>query len=473
MNNQDLFNAINDIDEKFIADAGKYLSDDESDDPSHSEAVEIYPGVTRFSPVKLIAPIAAAAVLVAGVAVALKMSRRYFSIAPNAIISDPTDDDAGSAGAEYSVAVPPNDGIEPYELGTGGELPFELRGPDGVQIRYGEITGISGDVEKSELTESNWESITCGGFAYIAAPYGNNFNTIDNTPTDVDINSDKSLVHEFKRIYVGESFGNLTVKEASSSFKRDSMTNSRDESSDDNETYNVTALDRNYVKFDGEITTDVYIVNDGDRYYYFFRNGESQLPLVDYNVTSFVLNNEYETELERRHCDNGIEYAGELPALILEEKERAIIEPYLSNANYLKAHLTLGNITLESSQRVGYTSSNFSGDTKKIVFNYVEPVITDSNPSGETPFTAENEMQIRSILGSARTVAELNDNIEAIKLYAGCDNIKVFTDVTKEGGVFWNEVPDGKLAPGMYIRLYNGDELAASYKYKEAAITDT
>lgn len=458
MNNKDLFNAINDIDEKFIEDAGKYLSDDDSDDPSRSEAIEIFPGESRFSPIKLVASLAAAAVLITGVTIAVRHHRRSLSIAPRTV-------DTVSGGNATGTTIGQGDGNTDSEpmLGThsfdlNAPLPFEIVGPDNLQLTYSDVTQIGGS-SKEDLTKDNWESITCGGFAYIAAPYGNNFNTIDHTPADVEINDRRSLAHEFKRIYVGDTFGTLTVTEASNTFAHETFS----QTSDENEASDIVALSKNFVKFDGKITANGYIINDGDRYIYVFQNGEKQLPLVHYSLVDFIMNNEYESSLEWSHFENGIQYAGELPTLILGEEEKANIEPFLSSADYLKAQITLDNITMESSQSVEGTSCIISYDTSKVVLNYADSIVV-------TPFAEENEREIRSILSCARDISELKSNTELAKL-ANCDDIKVYRNiaVNYEPG---EEITEGDLRYGMVIELRGSEgERLALYRLREGAVT--
>lgn len=475
MNNKDLFNAINDIDEQFVADAGKYLSDDDSDDPSHSEAVEIFPGETRFSPIKLIAPLVAAAVLITGVTIALRYHRGRVAVAPNA---------AGTSGA--AIAESDLDGdrttsaaIDTHSLVSDGPLPFEIVGPDKKQLWYGDVTDFIGAQSIELLSEDNWNTITCDGFAYVASPLGCIFNNIDDAAEDLMILRDnQSLEHDFKRVYVGDSFGSLTVAEASNTFESRWLSAKDDDSNIKPEDYDldklhIAALTKNHVKFDGEITVDAYIVghvDKNDNYILAFRNGETQIPLVNYIQKEAIKNSVYATELSNLSCGNGFQYVGELPTLTLGESERAIVEPYLVNANYLKATVTLSNIEMEGSGDYFSTNYEINCTMSKAVLNYVMPRVTDSNQFGETPFAGENEMKLRSILGSARTVEELQNNIDNIKQLTGCDNIKVFVNVTWEGDDFLDEITEGEITSGKYIALYNGDELAATYQYNEAVL---
>lgn len=468
MNNKDLFNAINDIDEKFIEDAGKYLSDDDSDDPSHSEAIEIFPGETRFSPIKLVASLVAAAVLITGVTVAVRHHRRSLSISPNTV-------DAASGGNATGTTIGQGNGetdsaaVSTHVITTAGPLPFEIIGPDDRQLWYEDITDIEKFVAgvrtyepllKEDLTEDNWLNVTCGNFAYIAVPNGNNFNTVDNSPADMNIKNGNSLEHEFRRVYAGSTFGGLTVTKASSTFTR--LAN-RDEETEDGKVKRVTALSHNYVEFDGSITADVYLVNDDGDYYCVFRNGENKLPLIGYDIYNFLTLGEHTTEINTINFNDSFQYAGELPALTLDEKEKESIEPYLCNANYLKAQVILENIKVEGNQHLGSNSYTYTADLPKIVFSFVETVVTDSHPFGETPFTGETEMKLRAILGSAGDIPAMKNDVEALKI-TDCTDIRVFRDMDKNGD-FVDEILEGNLASGNIIALYTDDIIIAAYVY--------
>lgn len=473
MNNKDLFNAINDIDEKFIEDAGKYLSYDDSDDPLRSEAVEIFPGETRFSPIKLVASIAAAAVLITGVTIAVKHYRGKINIDAN------TGETAsvGTAGVQGNSETNSGTDIGTHAVTAHGPLPFEVIGPNNRQLWYEDITSVERFVTGSELpdepllkedlTEDNWFSLT-SGFAYIAVPFGNNYNTIDNTPADINIKAGDLLAHEFKRVSPGNTFGELTVKKASSTITRLA---DNDNETDDGKVARVAALSNNYVEFEGSITADVYLINDGGTYYFVFRNGETQLPLIGYNIYDSLMFDEYRTEIFQINFTN-VQYAGELPEMKLDENEKAGIEPYLGNANYLKAQITLENIKIEATQNLGSNVNEYSADISKIVFNYVDPVVSKNNLFGETTFTAENEMKIRAILGSADDISELKNNVEVMNL-TDCKDIRVYRGNANMAGEFGEEISEGSLTPGMVIAFFNSEgERVAEYKCREAVLSE-
>ncbi len=468
MNNKDLFNAINDIDEKFIEDAGKYLNDDDDTDPLHSGAVEIYPGETRFSPLKLVASIAAAAVFITGVSIAFNHYRGRIIVDPN------TGEEVSIGGDDGSTGVVQNDNsaanIGTHAPQTDAPLPFEVIGPDNRQLWYDDITSVErftpglkdDDVPllKEDLTEDNWFSLNCG-FAYVAEPLGHNFNNIDSYPIDIGGLTD-DLAHDFKRIQKGDTFMGLTVKEASSTITRLANNNEYD---DDGKVTRVTALSHNYVEFEGEITADVYLINDNGTYYCVFRNGESQFPIMDYDIFDFLSTNEYNTPFRKLVTENGFQYAGEMPVLTLDETEVYTVERALSNSNYLKATAIFENISVESTQNLGSNNYTYNARMAKVTLSYVESVVTADNLSGETPFSAENEMQLRAILGSAETVEELQSSADAIKQLTECNNIKVYRGIANMAGEYGEEIPEGSITAGMVIALYNGDELIAAYKY--------
>lgn len=470
MNNKDLFNAINDIDEKFIEDAAKYLNDDDGDDPLNPRAVEIFPGEARFPVIKLVASIAAAAVFITGVTFAVKHYRGKMGISPNAAASENT---AASGGGEAD----PNPDLGTHAVTKTGPLPFELIGPDDKQLWYEDIAGyvvedpVNGSVKVDvteaenaivELSEDNWESVSCS-FAYFALPSTSNYNTIDDPEIDYDSAEDYMMMRGFRRIYVGNTYGGLTVKNAYSQHTRTTFTDP-----ETNETTEATYLSNNYIAFDGETTAEVYIVNNGyDDYCCIFRNGADNFPIVGYDVPTYLEQNDYYAKLNSLKNENGFRYAGDMPVMWLDDDEKALIVPYLNNANYLKATVTFTNITLNSAS----TGIDINADIAKIDLNYVTPVVTSDNLSGETPFTGETETQVRAILGSAEDVLKLKDNNEIMSL-TGCDNIRVYNGIGNMAGMFGEDIIEGCIAPGNVIALYRDGEEIAVYKCREVELTE-
>ncbi|MDE6731957.1 MAG: hypothetical protein K2J77_03685 [Oscillospiraceae bacterium] len=447
MNNKDLFNAINDIDEKFIEDAGKYLNDDDAD-LLHSGAVEIYPGETRFSPMKLIASIAAAAVFITGVSIAFNHYR-------GKIFVDPNTGEEVSLGGSTGVS----DGNSGTDIGTHapktvGPLPFEVIGPDDRQLWYEDIIGAVGldgeTLRKEDLTEDNWQSLNCD-FAYIAVPDGYNYNTVDNSPVEINSKADDSLTHDFMRIHNGGVYGDLTVMSAYSTISR----------LDDESDNSIAVLSKNHIEFSGEITADVYLVNDNGKYYCVFRNGEAQLPIFGYDIYEYLKLGEYTTDLQTLKCENGFQYVGEMPVLTLDENEIYTCGRALENSNYLKATATFDNISIESSQTLGSNSYTYNASMAKVTLSYVD---TDE----ETPFDEETEMELRAILGSAEDISELKNNAEVMSL-SGCSDIRVYKGIDPDGNL-GEEVYNGKLVSGnrnntSIIVLYSNGKQIAAYDY--------
>lgn len=106
--------------------------------------------------------------------------------------------------------------------------PQTLRLPDGIDG----LEGISGDNVVSNITKIEymedkpdiWSNIECEGFAYLAQPKGISFNTAENGEMfdeaswfsgNIDTNDSD---YEYKRYYVGDKIGDLTVNSAIISF---------------------------------------------------------------------------------------------------------------------------------------------------------------------------------------------------------------------------------------------------------------
>lgn len=461
MNNNDLFNAINDIDEKFIEDAGKYLNDDEADDPLRSRDIEIYPGQTRFSPLKLIASIAAAAVFITGVTIAVNHYRGKMSIAPNAASDNP----------EISETVEPTS--NPDNLGTHanttavGPLPFKLIGPDGMQICYEDITEVGGGIPVDGLSEDNWETITCN-FAYFALPSTCNYNSVDQPEIDYNNDADVMMTRSFRRIYEGGTYIDLTATDAYSVLKRKTF-----EDPETGEPVEVTYLWKNYIGFSGTTTAEGYLVNDGRSFYFVFQNGADNLPITNYSVPEFMNNGEYKSKLSKLDCEHGFRYLGDQVALKLDESEVYLVEQALSNSNYIKATVTFDNIFIESEQDLGSNIFTCNASIAKASLSYVEPVVTDNNLFGETPFSVETEMQLRAILGAAETVEDLQSSMDVIVKLTGCDNLKVYIGMGNAAGEFGEEIPGDSITAGMVIELRDSEgERIAAYKYREVNLPE-
>lgn len=111
---------------------------------------------------------------------------------------------------------------------SGEPLPFPLFGADNVQITFNDVTEMldseGGALTKETLTDTGWNEITCGGFAYLVEPTIC-LNSIDNA----DMYDSETLLFgglpeytdtEYKRYRVGDKYGELTFKSVETVFSR-------------------------------------------------------------------------------------------------------------------------------------------------------------------------------------------------------------------------------------------------------------
>lgn len=143
------------------------------------------------------------------------------------ISSTPSDSTPGTV-PESTIPNSPDNERAPAADSIADPFPFPLFGADNVQITFADITEMldrSGDpLTRETLEDTNWNEISCEGFAYIAEPTIS-LNSIDNA----DLYDPETLLFssaprytdtEYKRYYVGDKFGGLTVKSASTTFSR-------------------------------------------------------------------------------------------------------------------------------------------------------------------------------------------------------------------------------------------------------------
>lgn len=107
-------------------------------------------------------------------------------------------------------------------------LPFTLFGADNVRITYADVTEAAdkdgNPIAPEELKDPDWYEIKCSGFAYMTEP-SISLNSRDNADR---YNSEKLIFDglpeytdaEYRRFKVGDKFGELTVKSASTKFSR-------------------------------------------------------------------------------------------------------------------------------------------------------------------------------------------------------------------------------------------------------------
>ncbi len=463
MNNKDLFNAINDIDEKFITDAGKYLKNDfggfRNDEP-----IEVRPAERTFSPMRWIASIAAALVLFAGIAVAMKAGIITINLQPLRAQTNNNNNSTSHVSGENNGAYASQDST-PAQSGasinasaendqwkakpsSSKELPFSLYGPDLKQIKYGEITGVNDNMNISELDESdlsNVTSITCDGFAYINEPRGANYNSIEipGMFTDDVHFADNG---NFRRIYEGEKFGALTVKYASSSFEINPKV-MWGFGTEENYTVTTPTLRDNIVSFDGTIDVEGFLIKDENSDYHFIMcQGETQIPAMNF-ANSLKENGSYTTQMVYENI-NGYKYMGELPAMDVTVDESWNVEAYYPYRDWQRVMARLTDISVDFFKL--YDRGNYSYVLKA---NVVSVVPCDWYDVPSTP-TSMNE-KTYDIIDKAQTIADLDvlfeeENILSSSL--GYFRVYYLENGTDKVELFKYDQP---LKPGMMIYLYD------------------
>lgn len=244
-----------------------------------------------------------------------------------------------------------------------GDLPFELYGPDNVQIRYEDIghinyNGTRLSVNSAALTEDNWESIYCYDFGYIAQPTGRNFNSIDH-PHLFDSNGNYfgtddtvDTMNKYERINVGDTFGSLTLREATTAFFSANAPELR--------------FDSCLLQFDGSVNINAYLVRrpETEEVFCVPLFLETSLPILApfANDSSGTF---YSTWWTGRYRDKNIDYYTELPNIMLRIPDGFNLDDYLAVGECKLVNLTLDNITAFCMRRTEYQAA-ISADITEI-----------------------------------------------------------------------------------------------------------
>lgn len=462
MNKKDLFNAIDNIDEKFINDAGKYLksvSALQDEEPEELEAQK-----RRFSPLRMIMPIAASLAVIVGVTVAVKTMNSGIEKKPTTTTEDSFDADdpyrpgmfnASASGTAASVSV---DAVYPVtETVTAlpsGELPFELYGPDYLPLSYDDITSVefikgAEDADATQLNAKNWTTINCRNFAYVARPLGIAFinykNTFDEEYAESYLSGDSDSI----RLYAGEKYGDLVVKSASAEFKNVWRSNANDT---DNVQYNANLipqmLNSSYVSFEGQITVNGYIVkSSGDTpiYMFYIGNDERGLPTMSFSGNG----DRGFSRTPITESLNGIKYYGELPSVRISSEYEATLGAYFVDANVLPAVVTLSNIGML-----------YISDSNKRWQLWADTAVDSINGF---PFEGNGEYDstVQAIIDNTTTTAELNEILfeleDEIMTPYNISGFVIYRDVISDGGRHSLEqvIDDVPLEAGMYVYFYD------------------
>lgn len=139
-------------------------------------------------------------------------------------VSNPISSPDSSSDLAADLSEPP-ESSEPSQ--SSAELPFPLYCADGTRITVSEITSAKDKdgnaVAPGALEDTGWEEIVCDGFAYLAEP-----TVCLNSADDADRYDPEALLFDaprytdtpYRRVYVGDRCGELTVKSASTMFSR-------------------------------------------------------------------------------------------------------------------------------------------------------------------------------------------------------------------------------------------------------------
>lgn len=245
MKTDDLFNAINDIDPKYVTDAWNNTATEED--------TVVYES-TRFSKGRIIGAVTAFAALISAACLAVYV--RVGQLPNENITSGSSPLSSGmssSSGTAGDLSVSELD-VNEKSPDADSELPIPMYGPDMVRIKYGDVTGvtISGGkaVAAKDFDPSNWESVICDGFTYLAGGGGNwiDFRAEGDDPFVPLKPGAAALSENYKRYNVGDKFGDLTVKSAMTVFHKNSEAAGK--------------LWECIVEFEGEVTVNAFIVRD-------------------------------------------------------------------------------------------------------------------------------------------------------------------------------------------------------------------
>ena len=462
MKNKDLFEAIDNIDEKFVNDAGKYLGGYLDTDP-----VEVRPASKKTSPVKIAAPIAAALAVVCGIALVAK-TQRPTTYSPGAAIdgedtssdivdgdetSTPTDTDSentsSDSGDTDETSTPTesdNSGYDPHEW----EYLYDVDekylpvGFDGIKL-----TNADGH---HYLEGDSPEEYVYGGFdpnfVYYAEPKGANYNSADNPEAFVEgFVSDNSAT--FQRIAKGDKYGDLTVGSWSyTTFARDAE-NSPNEAP-------IYYHSSSHLSLDGSLILDnAYIVKSEGVYFCVLRNGATPLPIISaitrddgsYGVLR------YEGNIE------GLEYKTEIPPfpLILNPGQEKVLDEYFSENSYLKARVRVSEFIMSY-----YTQRP---SQRPYWFRVVANVLGVQSGSAEPKEVAE-------FINTQTSASELKTAL--MEKFGFTDVVVVFNfsdlgiDVTLDTPVDPEDAPrwgEDELIKGMAVKVYDENGLCGIYTY--------
>ncbi len=168
---------------------------------------------------------------------------------------------------------------------AGNEITAQFETPNGepVDLTNAVVHGHEGEIPLSEMTENNWLDVMCSDYVYLAEPLGIYYDSVKNADI-FDENEMKftgvpeTVSYKFKKYKVGDSFGELKVTKARTSFCQPWFD------------LKPKYFNGGFVRFEGEITLtgkcylspedDVYVLKRDIK---FFPDADSRkLPVMEY-----------------------------------------------------------------------------------------------------------------------------------------------------------------------------------------------
>lgn len=397
MRTDDLFNAINDIDIKYVSDAW-------NDTEPETDTMVIYESTSKVSKAKIFGVVTAFAALISAACLAVYIRVNQL---PNNNVTPP-DSAVGSSGIS---------GTSGELHASDGDMPIKLYGPDLVQIKYGDVTGVTLPDGKAVAAENfdpdNWESIVCDGFTYLAPPHEHSYTNVQFPELNWDdlVNrGDETCAAEnyYKRFNVGDKYGDLTVKSAMTTFHKNSEAEGK--------------LWECIVEFEGEVTINAYIIREIGANY--INNAFCCVPMFNectLPVMSFQEDGDgYASKAYAGEYLSGeFKYSSEYPSFYLYNDNGIRLQNVVGDKNYAAVTMKISDIHMESftySTKINdyITASieeirDYSGerpegslpfdlvglDGQQILFNDVDDIVDDNmDPITIDNLTADNWYQI-------------------------------------------------------------------------------
>lgn len=253
----------------------------------------------------------------------------------------------------------------PEQSNNSEPLPFTLFGADNVQINFGEVTSITDrkgePLSPEKLEDTNWNEIVCDNFAYLAEHSDINFNSVDNAdlydPENAafaDVPSYSDI--EYKRYYVGDKFGALTLTSAKTTFRRDGYEDksgpyTSEQIKDEGLPFSGM-LNRCDASFEGELTLSGYVRVCVDEYgvqageILFVPDKTCPLPVINFYTVREL--DRTVTPL-RTSLAHDFAYVSEYPEIRLGNiSQYDNVYGIPTNGTTVRAHVTVDNITMFS-----------------------------------------------------------------------------------------------------------------------------